>query len=97
MAKLLAATALLKGVNAPLDAGTFMRGLALAGLAVECEYLSSSGSGVVKRYWSLTEAGLAYGQNIKTISPVRTEPRFDPDRFTGLVRLSLEGLMQWCE
>lgn len=91
------ATQLLKQLAVPLDAKSFLAGLELAGLLVEREYLSSTGSGEVKRYKALTEEGLAYGVNAPTMSPEKTEVKFFRKTFPHVLRLSFDALMKRLE
>lgn len=86
------ATKLLKQLEVPLDAASFLAGMELAGLLEERQYVSSSGSGEVKRYKALTDTGLAYGVNAKTLSPEKTEVRFYGETFPQVLLCSIEAL-----
>lgn len=90
----MSATKLLKQLEVPLDAVSLLAGLELAGLLEERQYVSSSGSGEVKRYKALTDAGLAYGVNAKTLSPEKTEVRFYEETFPQVLLCSIEALTE---
>lgn len=67
---------MLEETGSPMDAATLFKALEAAGLMEQRTYLSSTGSGEVKRFWAFTNAGAAIGENQPTISPTKTEPRF---------------------
>lgn len=93
MSEPLSATKLLKQLAVPIDAKSFLAGLQLAGLLEEREYVSSSGSGEVKRYRALTADGLAYGVNAETLSAEKTEVRFYVETFPAVLRRSFDALL----
>jgi hypothetical protein len=75
------AKTLLEETGSPMDAATLFRALEFAGLVEQKRYVSSSGSGEIKTFWSFTDDGLRLGENKPTISPTKTELRFYESRF----------------
>lgn len=80
-----AAKGLLQEINSPLNAASFLSGLALSGMAENRTYPSTTGSGELKHFLQLTESGLAYGINQgSSMHKFKTEPRFWPESFPQL-------------
>lgn len=66
--------------------------LAKAGFIVERTRKSTSGTDGVKRYWSVTEAGLRYGKNLTNPgNPRETQPHWYVDRFAELHEAVTKG------
>lgn len=94
----LAAKALLQEINSPLNAASFLAGLALSGLAEQCEYLSTTGSGEKKHFLQLTESGLAYGINQSNpMHKFKTEPRFWSESFPQLHLHVAKGIYDFAQ
>lgn len=92
-----AAKKLLELSGSALDAASLFAGMAQIGLLEEREYLSSSGSGEIKRYKALTEEGLRYGKNMPTMSPTKTEVKLYPSAFPDLLQRVCQGLLAHAE
>lgn len=84
---LMTATELLRSHSFRGTTTDFFNMLERAGLMEEVWYQSSAAHGMAKSFRELTASGLHFGENIATLSPVRTEPRFYKRRFTELVKL----------
>ncbi len=84
---LMTATELLCSHGFRGTATDFFNLLERAGLMEEVWYQSSAAHGMAKSFRELTASGLNFGENIATLSPVRTEPRFYKRRFAELVKL----------
>ncbi len=87
-----AITRLLKAHDLSLNAATIYIALIRAGILREVEYVSSSGSGEIKKFRQLTEKGIQYGENVETVSEIRTEPRFYPERFPKLFSMATDQI-----
>ncbi|MCE0459976.1 hypothetical protein [Pseudomonas uvaldensis] len=74
------------------DANTIMNALIKAGHAENHEYPSTTGSGVMKSFKRLTEAGERFGANKSTMHPFKTEPRFYAETFTELLQVVVSQL-----
>lgn len=85
---LMTATELLRSHGFRGTATDFFNMLERAGLMEEVWYQSSAAHGMAKSFRALTASGLHFGENIATLSPVRTEPRFYKGRFAELVKLA---------
>ncbi|WP_400637027.1 hypothetical protein [Pseudomonas aeruginosa] len=68
-----------------LDANSMMRALLRAGVLEMATYDSTSGSGETKAFRRLTVEGEKFGFNRLSIHPIKTEPRFYPEKFPELV------------
>jgi hypothetical protein len=82
-------TDLLKSNGICMSASAYNRQLAAAGLLVESTRRSTSPRAAgVKRFWTITEAGLRYGKNITNPnSPRETQPHWYVDRFPEMHQL----------
>lgn len=78
-------TTLVKMTNTSANAASILCALRKSGLAKEVEYPSTTGSGEIKTFTSLTEDGLAFGINRSTDHPFKTEARFFPEKFPALL------------
>jgi len=91
-------TALLDEHSCSLDANSIMRVMIRYGLAEDAEYISTTGSGEVKRFRRLTDEGLNYGLNEASAShDIKTSPRFYIDTFPALVSLVVSYLQKESE
>lgn len=86
--KVLSATDLLSKRDSIYDAATLFRAMERAGLLAVIEYPSTTGTGEVKTFKALTEKGLAYGENKKTVHDFKTECRFYDAAFDELLKAS---------
>ncbi|MDQ0571067.1 hypothetical protein QFZ42_002901 [Variovorax paradoxus] len=75
---------LLQGINALLNANALYAILIQMGLAEDVEYRSSTGSGEIKSYTRLTEAGLSYGKNKESGFSASTTMVFYESAFLAL-------------
>lgn len=75
---------LLQGINALLNANALYAILIQMGLAEDVEYKSSTGSGEIKSYTRLTEAGLTYGKNKESSFSASTTMVFYESAFLSL-------------
>ncbi|TWD86375.1 hypothetical protein FB547_104319 [Variovorax beijingensis] len=75
---------LLQGINALLNVNALYAILIQMGLAEEVEYRSSTGSGEIKSYTRLTEAGLLYGKNKESGFSASTTMVFYESAFLSL-------------
>jgi hypothetical protein len=85
MAKLLSVMAALKEAEVSLSAQTVLQLMERAALVENVEYVSSSGSGEIKKFSRLTEAGLGYGANKATFSPTKTDIKIDPTKVKDIL------------
>lgn len=84
-------TNLLKAENSPLSAVKANKLLLKMGLLEEKERESSTRPGVMKKYKSLTEAGLDYGINYENPqSPEQTSPYYFKENFPELHKRLLD-------
>lgn len=91
-------TALLDEHSCSLDANSIMRVMMRYGLAEDAEYISTTGSGEVKRFRRLTDEGLNYGINEASSGhDIKTSPRFYIDTFPALVSLVVSYLQKESE
>lgn len=91
--KTLTLTSLLDEYSCSLDANSIMRVMMKYGLAEDAEYISTTGSGEVKRFRRLTDEGLNYGINEASSGhDIKTSPRFYMDTFPALVSLVVSYL-----
>lgn len=74
------------------DANTIMNALIKSGHAENYEYASTTGSGAIKSFKRLTEAGEQFGINKPTMHPLKTEPRFHEEMFPALLRVVVAQL-----
>ncbi len=86
---------LLANRDAPLDATSFYALLELAGMIEWQEYLSTTGSGEIKRFRRLNRAGLNYGINAPTAHEFRTECRFYAENFPDLLKIAAGALSRF--
>jgi hypothetical protein len=93
----LSAKDLLNKHSSPIDAASLFNAMGLAGLIEEKEYVSSTGSGEIKVYRSLTECGLKYGMNKKSSYTEATELRFFPSTFTELLIIASKEILRHSE
>lgn len=82
------ATDLLAKRGSIYDAATLFRAMEKAGLLAVVEYPSTTGTGEAKTFKALTENGLTYGVNKKTIHKFKTECRFYDAVFDELLKAS---------
>jgi NAD-dependent DNA ligase len=86
-------TSLLDEHSCSMDANSIMRVMMRYGLAEDAEYISTTGSGEVKRFRRLTDEGLNYGVNEASSGhDIKTSPRFYMDTFPALVSLVVSYL-----
>lgn len=95
--KLLAAKDLLVKHSSPLDAASLFKAMQLAGLLEDKEYVSSTGSGEIKVYRSLTEEGLRFGINKESGYSEATEIRFFPATFGELLVIASMAILKHSE
>lgn len=88
---------LLLATGAPIDAASLLDLLCAAHLATWAEYVSTTGSGEIKKYRVLTESGLRYGVNASTAHPSRTECRFYADTFPALLQVAAQTLTSFSQ
>lgn len=86
-------TNLLKDAGSSLHPSTINKVMLKAGLAEMAEYLSTTGSGEVKSFLQLNEAGVRFGENTWTAHPIKTSVRLYPEQFPELLALVLQGLV----
>ena len=82
--KTASAKELLEDIGALINANSFYKILEEMGLVEEAEYLSSTGSGEIKTYSRLTEAGIIYGGNKKNVFSAKTNLVFYKNAFPSL-------------
>jgi len=91
-------TSLLDEHSCSLDAKSIMRVMMRYGLAEDAEYISTTGSGEVKRFRRLTDEGLNYGINEASSGhDIKTSPRFYIDTFPTLISLVVSFLQKESE
>lgn len=90
-------TNLLKDTGSSLHPSTVNQIMLKAGLAEMAEYLSTTGSGEVKSFLKLNEAGGRFGENKWTAHPIKTSVRLYPEQFPELLALVLQGLVSELE
>lgn len=91
-------TALLDEYSCSLDANSIMRVMMKYGLAEDAEYISTTGSGEVKRFRRLTDEGLNYGINEASSGhDIKTSPKFYVDTFHTLISLVVSFLQKESE
>lgn len=84
----------LQSLQSPLDASSFHNGLILAGLMEIIHYESSTGSGEIKYYLSLTKAAELLGRNAPSgWHEFKTEPRFFEQHFVHAYMLSVQAIV----
>lgn len=86
-------TNLIKDAGISLNAAAILAALKKTDLTEIVEYESTSGSGEIKTFQRLTEAGLEFGTNRPTAHDFKTKPRFYPSRFPALLRIIGQQLM----
>lgn len=69
-------TNLVKDTGISLNAATLLAAIIKTPLAETVEYISTSGSGEIKKFVRLTDAGLKFGINRPGIHEFKTEVRF---------------------
>ncbi|WP_104422748.1 hypothetical protein [Methylobacter tundripaludum] len=84
---------LLDSTGSPMDSATLFKALSIAGLVEQLTYLSSTGSGEIKKYWAFTPSGLKYGVNQSTMSPTKTELRFYDTHFSNVLIAAAEAII----
>lgn len=80
-------TSLVKDAGISLNAASLLTALVRTELAETVEYPSTTGSGEIKTFVRLTEAGLKYGVNKSTMHEFKTDPRFFAETFPKLLRV----------
>lgn len=90
----LSATELLKRNGIKMNANTFNKRMEEAGYLEQLERPSSSSKSGKKRFWKVTDTGLAFGENFSyPDNPRETQPRWFVDKFHELIdELSLRDL-----
>lgn len=88
---------LLDRTNSPMDSLTLFKALSLAGLVEQRTYLSSTGSGEVKKFWAFTDAGIHLGKNQATMSPTKTELRFHEETFPEALIAAAKAIIAHAE
>lgn len=78
-------TQLSKETKTSLNAASILSAIIKTDLANEVEYVSTSGSGEIKKFVQLSDSGLRYGENRATIHEFKTEPRFYAKTFPELL------------
>lgn len=92
--KVFPAKDLLDRFSSPLNSTSLFNAMILAGLAEEKKYISSTGSGEVKSYLSLTKSGLQYGVNRQSNYSEKTELRFYANSFKTLLVQASEAILK---
>lgn len=95
--KAFSAKDLLEKHSSPLNSTSLFNGMVLAKLLEEKKYLSSTGSGEIKSYLSLTENGMKFGINRSSEYSQKTEVRFYPSTFRELLILSSKAILNHSE
>lgn len=95
--KELSAKDLLHKYSSPLDSASLFNAMLLAGLIEVKEYISSTGSGEIKTYRSLTESGLKYGINKRSSYSDATDLKFFPSNFNELLVLVSKEILKHSE
>lgn len=85
-------TVLVKQSGVSLNAATILAAIRHTDLVEEVEYVSTSGSGEIKSFLRLTDAGLAFGVNKDGAHEIKTEARFFAETFPGLLRVIIQRL-----
>lgn len=81
-------TALLEEYSCSMDASSIMKVMMRYGLADDAEYVSTTGSGEIKRFRRLIDEGLNYGVNeASPVHDIKTTPKFYVDTFPSLISL----------
>lgn len=91
--KVFSAKDLLDKYSSPLNSSSVFNAMQAAGLVVEKKYVSSTGSGEIKSYLSLTETGLKFGVNRQSAYSEKTELRFFSASFPELLVISAEAIL----
>ena len=95
--KAVSAKDLLEENSSPLNSASLFDALLIAGLLEEKKYVSSTGSGEIKSYLSLTEEGQQYGVNRISRYSEKTELRFYPSKFKDLLLIASKAILQHAE
>lgn len=95
--KVFSAKDLLETHRSPLNPTSLFNGMILAGLLEEKEYLSSTGSGEIKSYLSLTNQGMRFGVNRASEYSQKTDIRFYTCTFKELLVLSSKAILNHSE
>ena len=74
-------TNLVKDKGISLNAASLLAAIVKTPLAEIAEYVSTTGSGEIKKFVRLTDAGLKYGINRTGVHEFKTEVRFYPHTF----------------
>lgn len=85
-------TNLLKIAGISLHPATINLALLKTGNAEMAEYLSTTGSGEVKTFLRLTEAGMQFGENGWSSHPIKTSVRIYTSSFPELIRITMNEL-----
>jgi len=85
-------TKLIKQHHLSISASSVFNLLTAAGVIEIKEYPSTTGSGVMKNYKSITDGFSDYGKNVWTQHEFKTEPRFYTDSFAALMMIVFEQL-----
>lgn len=85
---------LLESTGSPMDSVTLFNALERSGFVEHRAYLSSTGSGELKKYWAFTDLGLEYGVNQATMSPEKTELRFYERQFPDVLIAAARAIME---
>lgn len=92
-----AAKDLLQAHSSPLNSASLFDGMLIAGLLEVKSYVSSSGSGEIKSYESLTEQGLKYGVNRASRFSEKTDARFYASTFKDLLVVVSKAILAHSE
>ena len=95
--KVLPAKDLLNKYSSPLDAASLFKAMQVAGLLEDKKYVSSTGSGEVKAYRSLTHEGLKFGINKESGYSEATEIKFFPETFGNLLVIASMAILKHSE
>jgi hypothetical protein len=95
--KVQSAKDLLEEHSSPLNSASLFDALLLAGLLEEKKYVSSTGSGEIKSYMSLTDEGQRYGVNRISKYSEKTELRFYPSTFKALLVVASKAILKHSE
>jgi hypothetical protein len=88
---------LLNQHSSPLDAASLFNAMYLAGLLEEKKYLSSTGSGELKSYHSLTDSGLKYGLNQGSRYSEKTDVKLFSPTFKELLVVASTAVLKHSE
>lgn len=90
-------TDLLDEHSSPLNMASLSNALLIAGLVEKKEYVSSSGSGEIKSYLSLTQSGQQYGVNRSSPFSEKTDLRFYRSTFKAVLVVASNAILKHAE